>query len=306
MIRKVLLVSILAAMAMASSSCGKPDIRKTGAAPLRGEPALTRRPDSVLARNDATPMERDGSAAVPARGQSLDQELLAREAIQVELDRDAQVVRAIERARRQVLAQAYMERAVNAAPQASQREIRKFYEDNPALFERRRTYRVLELMVDVPQGQFGELQDAVAKARNLAGIVRWLDSRKMPFDSATSSAAAEQIPANTLRRLSGMRDGQIAAFPTSWGASVVRLEHSAEAPLTEKQARPAIARYLLNRKRLELAQVEVTKLRERAKVDDGGIKRVRPATMAQTAGQAQAVSDASRMARITSGVAQLK
>lgn len=307
MIMKILLVSMSVAMAMVLCSCGKPDIRKTAVAPPLGEPALAHQPDSVLARNEGIAGDQAGQAVVLAREQAVDQELLAREAIQVELDRDAQVARAIEHARRQVLAQAYIERAVNSASQASPQEIRKFYEENPALFAKRRTYRVLELMVDLPPAQFGDLQEAVAKAQNLAGVVRWLKSRKIPFDTATPSAAAERIPVNTLRRLFEMRDGQIAVFQTPHGASVLRLEQSVEAPLSEKQASPAIARYLLNRKRLELAQAEVAKLRERAKTDDRGIKkRSRPATLAQTTAQARPLLEMPRMARITTGIAELR
>lgn len=306
MIRKILLVTMSAAMALALCSCGKPDIRKTAAAPLRGEPALTRRPDSVLARNEGVPAVEAGRKGEPARERDFDQVLLAREAIQVELDRDVQVAQAIENARLQILAEAYIDRAANSASQASLREIRTFYEANPALFGQRRTYRVLELMVDVPPGQFGSLQGAVAQAKDIAGVVRWLDSRRIPFFAATPSAAAESIPANTLRRLSGMRNGEIAVFQTPWGASVIRLDQSTKVPLTEKQARPAIARYLFNRTRITLAQAEITKLRERAKIDGEGPKRARPATMAQVVAPAEPFSEGPRVARNTSAVTQLR
>ena len=290
MIKKILVLSMWAAVVMVLCSCGKPDIRKTSsriAAPVNGEEISMRRIDSILARNNNMTPEQAGRAGAPAREPITDQELLAQKALQDKLDRDAQVAQAIERARRQILAQAYIERVVISASRASPEEISNFYEENPALFEQRRIYRFLELVVVVPPEQFGALQDAVTGANNLAEVVRWLDSRKLPFESATSGRAAEQIPMNILSRLFEMRDGQIAVFPTPHGASVIRLEQSAEASLSEKQARPAIARYLLNRKRLELTQAEVTKLRERAKLDFDGIETVRAATAAQTAGQAQ-------------------
>jgi EpsD family peptidyl-prolyl cis-trans isomerase len=219
---------------------------------------------------------------------TIDQDLLAQEAIQGKLDGDAQVAQAIEHAKRQVLAQAYIERTVSSASPASPQEISRFYAQNPALFEQRHLYRVVELGVVVAPDQLGALQDAVAGAKNLDAVVRWLESRKLPFELAIQNRASEQIPMNVLHRLVEMRVGQIAIFPTPGGASVVRLEHAEQSPLSEKQARPAIARYLLNRKRLELAQAEVTKLRERAKTDSGGTEAVRPETVTQTAARAQA------------------
>ncbi len=273
-------------------SCGKPDVRKTSgslAVPAGGG-ALRHQVDGVNARTGSTDAKqltaKQATAkqaalpGVPVRERGVDQELLEQAALEVELDRDSQVAQAIERARRQILAQAYIERAMISAPPASPQEIRKFYAENPALFEQRRSYRIVELMVAMPKGQFGTLQDVVAGAKNLASVARWLESRKLSFETATRSLDAEHIPANTLRRLFEMRDGQIAVLKTSYGASVLRLEESVEAPLSEKQAAPAIARYLHNRKRIELAQAEVAKLRERAKIENNGIKRVRKATVA--------------------------
>ena len=297
MIKTILVLSMPIAVAISLCSCGKPDIRQTTsriAARVNGEEVSVHQIDSVFARNNNMTPEQAGRAATLARERVIDQELLVQEALEGRLNRDVQVARAIERARRQVLAQAYIERAVISAPLASPEEIRNFYEENPALFEQRRIYRVLELVVVVPRQRSVAFQEAVADKKNLAEVVRWLDSQKIPFDTATSSRAAEQIPMNVLRRLYRMQDGQIAVFPTPRGVSVVRLEQSAAAPLSEKQATPAIARYLHNRKRLELARDEVTKLRKRAKIDYDGIE---PA--GRTAGRAHPEPAEPRMAHNT-------
>jgi hypothetical protein len=77
-----------------------------------------------------------------------------------------------------------------------------------------------------------------------------------------------------------MRDGQIAVFSTARGASVVQVLRSEEAPLSGPQAAPVIERYLLNRKRLELARAEVGKLREQAKIQYLGEFKPAPASAA--------------------------
>ena len=293
MIRKFLVLSMWTAVAMILCSCGKPDIRSASspiAVRVNSKQTPAGHVGSAGVRNNGTAPARAGRPAAPLQVRTVDQDLLAQEAIHGKLDGDAQVAQAIERAKRQVLAQAYIERTVSAAAPASPQEISKFYAQNPALFEQRRLYRLLELAVAVAPEQLGELQDAVAGAKNLDAVVRWLESRKLPFELVIQNRASEQIPANVLRRLVEMHGGQIAVFPTPGGASVVRLENSTLAPLSEKQARPAIARYLLNRKRLELAQAQVTKLRERAKTDSGGIEAGRPATGTQTAARARALA----------------
>src|SRR5882724_3126809 len=296
MIRRFLVLSMWTAVAMILCSFSKSDIR-TMPGPIaarvngkeigNGKETPAGHVESARAPNIKPTPAPAGRPAAPVQVRTVDQDLLAQEAIQGKLDGDAQVAQAIERAKRQVLAQAYIERTVSSASPASPQEIGRFYARNPALFEQRRLYRVVELEVVVAPDQLGALRDAVAGAKNLAAVVTWLESRKLPFELAIQNRASEQVPMNVLRRLVEMHGGQIAVFPTPGGASVIRLENSAPAPLSEKQARPAIARYLLNRKRLELAQAEVTKLRERAKTDSGGIEAVRPASVTQTAARAQ-------------------
>ena len=276
MIRKFLNLSLWTAVVLVLCACGRPEISKTSSRPatqVTGKESPEPRIDSVLA-------SRAGKGIT-------DQELLAQEALEAKLDRDAQVSNAIERAKRQILAQAYIERTVISASQPSAEQISRFYEDNPALFKSRRIYRVRELVVAAAPERFGALREAVAGPKTLAEVVLWLDSRKLPFEAAASARAAEQIPMNVLRRLFEMHDGQMTVFPTPHGASVVRLEQTAEAPLSEKQAEPLIARYLLNSKRLELAQAEVTKLRERAQIAKDRIAPVRPASAVQTAARTQ-------------------
>jgi len=195
---------------------------------------------------------------------------------------------------------------VISASQPSPEQITRFYEDNPALFKSRRIYRVRELVVAAAPERFGALREAVAGAKNLAEVVLWLDSRKLPFEAAASASAAEQIPMNVLHRLFEMHDGQIIVFPTPHGASVVRLEETVEAPLNEKQAGPLIARYLLNRKRLELAQAEVTKLRERAQTTKDGIAPVRPASAVQAAERAKAPAAGQEVAHNATEFAKLR
>jgi EpsD family peptidyl-prolyl cis-trans isomerase len=309
MIKKFFVLSMLMAVVAVLCSCGKPDIRKPAGrlvAQAAGEKTSDEHIDGIRGHAGGMTNEPGGQLAALDRVRAVEQDLLAHEAIQGSLDRDEKIAQTIERARLQILAQAYIDRISSSAPQASPREIKKFYEENPALFERRRLYRVLELTVVVAPEQLGALQDAVADAKNVAMVVRWLDSRRLPFEAAMTSRTADQIPMNVLHRLFEMHDGEIAVFPTPGGASVLRLVQSADAPLSEKQARPAIAQYLLNRNRIDIAQAVVTKLRERAKAGHDRSEPVRPATATQIAAQAQPRIASPGMERNTIDFARLR
>jgi EpsD family peptidyl-prolyl cis-trans isomerase len=265
--RLLLCWAVLVAITVALSACGKTDVQKASgqiAAIVNDEEISVHRVNGTIARgNDLPPDE----AAAQALQQVIDQELLVQKALKAKLDRDPQVMQAVEDAKRQILARAYIERVAAAAPAQGQDEIGTFYKENPALFERRRIYHLHELVVAAPQEKLVALQAAAAAAKSMDEVAGWLKSRELPFTVVTASKPAEQIPLEILPRVFEMRDGQIAVFSTARGTSVVQVLRSEEAPLSGQKAAPIIERFLLKRKRLELARAEVGKLREQAKIE---------------------------------------
>jgi EpsD family peptidyl-prolyl cis-trans isomerase len=211
-----------------------------------------------------------GAAAAASPAQALekviDRELLVQKALAAKLDRDPQVRASIENARRQLLAQAYLDRA-SAAGGGSRDEVRSFYAENPALFAERRIYRLRELIVSAPAEMLDVLRAESAKARDLDEIGYWLRARNAKFSVDTLTQPAEQLPLSFLPRLAGMKPGEIAVFATPLGASVIQLVHAEDAPLTEQQAAPLIEQFLAGRRRLETAAAEVKRLREVATIE---------------------------------------
>jgi EpsD family peptidyl-prolyl cis-trans isomerase len=212
---------------------------------------------------------RAGSAGAAAQAleKVIDRELLVRKALEAKLDRDPQVLQSIENARRQLLAQAYLERAASAAVGSTRDEVRAFYGENPALFAERRIYRLRELVVSAPAEMIDVLRAEAAKARDLDEVAGWLRSRNAKYSVDGLTQPAEQLPLSFLPQLGRMKQGEIAVFATPLGASVIQLVHAEDAPLSEQQAAPLIEQFLAGRKRLETAAAEVKRLRELATIE---------------------------------------
>jgi len=194
----------------------------------------------------------------------IERELLVQKALEAGLDRDPLVAEHIDNSRRQVLAQAYLDR-VAAGTKPTPAEVRAFYNDNPALFAERRIYRVRELVVAAP----AETIDAA----DMEHIVAALRARGARYSVTTYTQPAEELPLAFLPKLSRMKAGEIAVFPTPAagsrpaGATVIQLIHAEDAPLNAEQANALIEQFLAGRKRLEVAAAEVKKLREGARIE---------------------------------------
>lgn len=212
-----------------------------------------------------------GAATREALDNVIDRELLVQRALALGLEREPQVAASLEAARRQILAQAYMDTL--GAGAVSKEEARAFYEENPPLFAQRRVYRLRELVVSAPAELVEMLRAESARATSLEDIAAWLRSRDARFSAVSLSQPAEDLPLSYVPRLARMKDGEIAVFARpaysgfAGGASVIQLEHAEDAPLSEAQAAPLIERFLAARKRLELAAAEVKRLREAARIE---------------------------------------
>jgi EpsD family peptidyl-prolyl cis-trans isomerase len=276
--------ALLLGTALVLVGCDKGDAKKPAtqiAAKVNGEEISVHQINGLMARAQAAP-EQTRQVSAQLLEHIIDQELLVQKARDAKLDRDPQVMQAIEGAKRQILAQAYVDRAVSASLKASADEAKAFYAENPALFQQRRLYRLHELIVAAPEDKLDSVKAYAANAKNLNDVAAWLKGQSLPFNVATSTRPAEQIPLDVLPAMMKMKNGQIAAFPSRSGASVVQLVQSEEAPLTEQQAMPIIEHFIANRKRLQLASTEVKRLRENAKIEYvGDFEATRPGEPAQ-------------------------
>jgi EpsD family peptidyl-prolyl cis-trans isomerase len=197
----------------------------------------------------------------------VDQELLMQKAIDEKVDRDPKVVQALESTRRQILAQAYVERLTQNTAQPTEAEIKDYFDKNPALFSERRIYRLQELSVQVTPENAEAVKAKLGATRNLGEFVEWLKAENIPARGAQSVKNAEQLPLELLPRLHALKDGQALTLSAGSLLNIVYLAGSQSQPLGLDQAKPLIERYLANAKKREVAEAELKRLREASKVE---------------------------------------
>jgi PPIC-type PPIASE domain len=193
------------------------------------------------------------------------------------------VLQQLEAARREILARAYAEKVGEAAPKPTPEEIKKYYDEKPALFRERRVYSIQEIAIEATPAQLPELREKLAASTNINEFVEYLKARELRFTGNQAVRAAEQLPLNSLDTFARMKDGQALIVPTATGAQVVVLAGSRSQPVGEEQARPAIEQYLLNERKRKLVEDDVKALRAAAKLEYVG-KFAEPAASAPASG----------------------
>jgi EpsD family peptidyl-prolyl cis-trans isomerase len=262
----LILLSLLAAFAL--GACGKGDGKKPAtqvAAKVNNEEISVHQVNRAIERIARADPGRAAPAQVLER--IIDEELIVQKAREAKLDRDPRVVQTIEDAQRHILVQAYVDKAIGSA-RSTPEEVRAFYAENPALFERRRVYRFLEVVAAVPEDKIDPLKAQVSKAKTLNDVSAWFRSQGIAYNFATWTKPAEQLPRGYAGRFADLGEGQMAvlASPTG-GTSVIQVIQSKEAPLSHEQARPVIERALAMRKGAEHAEADLKRLREKASIE---------------------------------------
>jgi EpsD family peptidyl-prolyl cis-trans isomerase len=268
---------LLGAAIAAGCGSGEDTPASQVAARVNADEISVRAVDAALARSP------NGSAPLAARAKReivdklIEQQLARQRAIEQKLERAPQVVQAIEAARSEILARAYLEQVAEAQASPAPEEIRKYYLAHPELFAQRRQYSLEEISVAGKSGIAAALQERVAKGESMEQIAGWLKSGEVRYAVNRGVRAAEQIPLDVLPRLQAMRQGEVQVIGSGGdGAVVIRLASSRAAPVDEASAAPLIRQFLLKRRSSEAIAVEMKRLRGQARIEylgefgDGG------------------------------------
>lgn len=197
----------------------------------------------------------------------VDQQLLVQKAVADKIDRDPQVIEAIEASRRQILSQALIKKMTADQAKPTDAELADYYAKNPALFSERRIYRLEEINIKVTPDNIEAVKAQLQQVKNLGDFINWLKEQNIPARVGQSTKTAEQLPLEILPRVHAMKDGQAMTFAAPGALNVLVVANSQTQPLTQEQAKPLIERYLENAKKREIAGAELKKLREAAKIE---------------------------------------
>ncbi len=223
--------------------------------------------NNVLARNPNVKPEAAERAKREILDRLIEAELAREEAVAKKLDRTPGVLQALEAAKTEILARAYVEQIAAAQPKPTPEEVKKYYVEHPELFSQRRVYRIEEFSVPATEGLAAKLKEQVAKARSMEDIAAWLKSQGIPFTANSAVRAAEQLPLEFLPQLQAMKDGDMRVFEAGGQLQVIRVAASKSEPVDEARATPRIQQFLFTQRAREAVAKDMKLIKEKAKIE---------------------------------------
>jgi EpsD family peptidyl-prolyl cis-trans isomerase len=210
-------------------------------------------------------------AAKAASGQILqeliNEELLVEKARAAKLDRNPGVVQAIESAKRNLLANAYLQVTTANAPKPSDADIKAYFNQHPEYFAARHVYQYRSIPIQASADQVKSIQGQLSPTGDVDALLAGLNANRVPFLVNVFTKSAEQLPDAVLSAFSQLKDGQATTFPFAGGVEVVQLLGSRSEPVDEVKARPFIEKYLTEQAHNRQAEQEIQNLRAAAKIE---------------------------------------
>lgn len=257
-------------LGLLAAGCGGGSGSAAVAAKVNGDAVTLAQVNAVVAQQANLTAEQAVASGEQALERLIDQLLAVQQARSLKLDEDPMVQARVELARRDVLARAYAEHIGQQAAAPTADEIRRYYDEHPALFSRRRLYRLQELQIEAPLSEVQAIVQQIGTGVTLNDFVAGLKARNLKFTAAQAVRAAEQLPLASLPAFERLQPGQALVNRTPQGAQVLLLVAAEDQPLTFEQARPTIEKFVLNERRIKLLDEKKKTMREAAKIERSG------------------------------------
>lgn len=263
------MVLLLASAVFATAGCDKKKDKGAtqAAARVNSQEITVHQINQVLEQQRAMPPAQAASASRLVLARLVDQELALQEAQNQKLDRDPQVVRQLEAARREIIARAYLDRVGSGVSRPTAEEVKKYYDANPALFSERRVYNLEELNIEAKPEQVDVLRAALQEAKDVGAFVAVLKDQGFKFSQRQALTPAERLPLDRVAAFASMKDGQASFTVLPGGVQVMVVVDSRLQPVTEDQARLLIEQFLVNERRQKAIQDDLAALRAAAKIE---------------------------------------
>jgi EpsD family peptidyl-prolyl cis-trans isomerase len=260
-------LSLLAA-ALVLAGCGeKKDAGPAQtAAKVNKQEITTQQINFVLQQQRGLRPEQTEAASRQVLEKLIEQSLMVQKADDLKLDRDPKVMQQLDAVRREVLARAYIEKLGDGAAKPTADEIKKYYNEKPALFSERRLYSLQEIVIEAKPEQTEALRAQLGAAKNVNEFVEGLKASGMRYAVNQAVRAAEQLPLANLDAFARMKDGQAIFNPGPAGVQVLVLAGSRTQPINEEQAKPVIEQFLLTERKRKMLEDDIKAMRASAKI----------------------------------------
>lgn len=197
----------------------------------------------------------------------IDRQLAYRQAVKEELDRSPEVMLAIEEAKREIIASAYLKKLSAGLNRPTEQAAIEYYHGHPDLFAQRKIYRLRELAIAQDATGIDQAKAALRAGTSIDAMIQALDRQAVRYVSTTVTRPAEQLPIDALARFGAAREGEVIVHEAPAFVHAYQVVESRAFPIDQATALPRIVEFLTNQEGSRTVKDGLARLRQGSKVD---------------------------------------
>ena len=196
----------------------------------------------------------------------IDRQVILDEAMRNKIDRSPEVMQAIERAKAQIIAQAYLQSVTSKVAKPSKAEIDDYFQKHPEFFTKRMEFDLQQLVI-ANKNFSDELKLFIDSAKSLDEVAEWMDRHGVPYARGQVIRSTADLPQPAVAKLLELPKGQLFIVGEGDNRMLNIITVIKDSPVTATNAAPQIEQFLTNKKMKEAVEVEIAHLRSLAKIE---------------------------------------
>ena len=203
---------------------------------------------------------------MPQLSRLIEQSLILQQAKADKLERDPDIITALEVAKRQILTEQWLQRKMKSVKKPSTEEIDEFYSTHPELFEKHKIFQLKELFLDTSVVNMEKIDQLISDTDDVNILEQNLEKQKIPFTANMVTTMAEQLPMDRLSVLSTVPFGRYIKVIGDKGVLIQGVLSTKETPITKEKATALIEVFLYNKARAKESNTLIKQLQDTANI----------------------------------------
>ncbi|MGP1718121.1 MAG: EpsD family peptidyl-prolyl cis-trans isomerase [Methylophilus sp.] len=191
----------------------------------------------------------------------IDRQLLVQEASKLNLDRAPEVVEAVNSAKAQIYAQAYLANRISKSSPPTDGDISQYIEAHPETCAHRKVFSTQDIVFNYDRALI-DLTSLQSSATDIDSLRAILESRHIKYNLVSSSFSMDTLPSIWADKLKTASVGNLLFTHDSHKVIVKSITNITENPMSADEAKNYAAKVLSEDKKQKFITSEVTRLRK--------------------------------------------
>lgn len=195
----------------------------------------------------------------------IDRQLLVQEASKINLDRAPEVLEAVNTAKAQIYAQAYLTNRISKLTSPTDEDVTKYIYEHPEICAHRKVFSTKDVVFnyDPARIDFESIQSSVT---NIESLLATLDSNNIQYNIISGNLSLDTLPSHWVEKLKVVKIGDLLFAHDNRRVIVKSISSISEKPMSDEEAQGYAKRALFEDKKAKLISNEVTRLRRLSKI----------------------------------------